>query len=59
MSTNFLCSSHAMGFAGFPRTSFPGFSDLMDFSCLFPYYGKLMRKPMHFPYDEVYHRMGI
>ena len=25
----------------------------------FPYNGKLMRKSMHFPYDEVYHRMEI
>ena len=29
------------------------------FCCLFPCCGKLMRKTMHFPYDEVYHRMGI
>ena len=26
---------------------------------LFPCYRKLMRKHMHFPYDEVYRRMGI
>ena len=25
----------------------------------FPWYRKSMRKHMHFPYDEVYHRMGI
>ena len=29
------------------------------FCCIFPYYGKLIGKPMHFPYDEIYHRMGI
>ena len=29
------------------------------FCCIFLYYGKLMGKPMHFPYDEVYSRMGI
>ena len=29
------------------------------FCCIFPFYGKLMGKPMHFPYDKVYHGMGI
>ena len=29
------------------------------FCCIFPYYGKLMEKPMRFPYDDVYHRMRI
>ena len=29
------------------------------FCCIFPYCGKFMGKPMHFPYAEVYHRMGI
>ena len=38
---------------------FPRFSPYDGFCCLFLYYGKLMGKPMHFPYDEVYHRMGI
>ena len=38
---------------------FPRFSPYDGFCCIFPYYGKLMGKPMHFPYDEVYHRMGI
>ena len=38
---------------------FPRFSPYNRFCCIFPYYGKLMGKPMHFPYDEVYHRMGI
>ena len=38
---------------------FPRSSSYNGFCCIFPYYGKLMRKPMHFPYDEVYHRMGI
>ena len=38
---------------------FARFSPYNEFCCIFLYYGKLMRKPMHFPYDEVYHRMGI
>ena len=38
---------------------FPRFSPYNGFCCILPYYGKLMGKPMHFPYDEVYHRMGI
>ena len=38
---------------------FPRSSPYDEFCCLFPYYGKLMGKPMYFPYDEVYHRMGI
>ena len=38
---------------------FPRFSPHDGFCCIFPYYGKLMGKPMHFPYDKVYHRMGI
>ena len=38
---------------------FPRFSPYDGFCCIFPYYGKLMEKPMHFPYDEVYQRMGI
>ena len=38
---------------------FPRFSPYDGFCCIFLYYGKLMGKPMHFPYDEVYHRMGI
>ena len=29
------------------------------FCCTFLCYGKLMTKHMHFPYDEVYHRMRI
>ena len=37
----------------------PRFSPYGEFCCIFLYYGKLMRKPMHFPYDEVYRRMGI
>ena len=35
------------------------FSPYDGFYCIFPYYGKLMGKPMHFPYDKVYHRIGI
>ena len=27
--------------------------------CILPYCGKFMGKPMHSPYDEVYHKMGI
>ena len=27
--------------------------------CIFPCCGKFMGKPMHFPYAEVYHTMGI
>ena len=38
---------------------FPRSSSHNGFCCILPYYGKLMGKPMHFPYDEVYHRMGI
>ena len=38
---------------------FPRFTPCEDFCCIFPYYEKLMGKPMHFPYAEVYHRMGI
>ena len=38
---------------------FPRLFPFDGFYCIFPYYGKLMRKHMHFPYDEVYHRMGI
>ena len=38
---------------------FPRFTPYDGFCCIFLFYGKLMRKPMHFPYDEVYHRMGI
>ena len=38
---------------------FPRFSPYNGFCYIFPYYGKLMGKPMRFPYDEVYHKMGI
>ena len=38
---------------------FPWLSPYHEFCCIFPYCGKFMRKPMHFPYAEVYHRMGI
>ena len=37
----------------------PRFSPCNGFCCIFPCYGKLMRKPMHFPYGEAYRRMGI
>ena len=38
---------------------FPRFSPYDGFCCIFVYYGKLIGKPMHFPFFEVYHRMGI
>ena len=38
---------------------FPRLSPYHEFCCIFPYCGKFMGKPMHFPYAEVYHRMGI
>ena len=38
---------------------FPRFSPYDEFCCIFPYYEKLMGKPIHFPYAEVYHRMGV
>ena len=38
---------------------FPRFSPYDEFCCIFLYYVKLIGKPMHFPYDEVYHRMKI
>ena len=38
---------------------FPRFTPCDEFCWIFLYYGKLMGKPMHFPYDEVYHRVGI
>ena len=43
----------------FPGTNFQDFPPFECFGCLFPCYGKLMRKHMHFPCDEVYHKMGI
>ena len=39
--------------------NFPDFSLYHGFCCIFPYCGKFMGKPMHFPYAKVYHRMGI
>ena len=38
---------------------FPRFTPYDGFCCIFPYYEKLMGKPMHFPNDEVYHKMEI
>ena len=38
---------------------FPRFSPYDGFCCIFTYCGKLMGKLMHFPYNEVYHGMGI
>ena len=40
-------------------TNFPGSPHKMGFVAIFLYYGKFMRKPMHFPYGEAYHRMEI
>ena len=38
---------------------FPSSPHAMGFCYIFPYYEKLMGKPVHFPYNKVYHRMGI
>ena len=38
---------------------FPRLSLYHEFCCIVLYCGKFMGKPMHFPYAEVYHRMGI
>ena len=38
---------------------FPRLSPYCRFCCIFLYCGKFLGKPMHFPYAEVYHRMGI
>ena len=38
---------------------FPGFPPYHGFWCIFLCCGKFMGKPIHFPYAEVYHRMGI
>ena len=38
---------------------FPRFSPYSGLCCIFPCYGKLMGKPMHFPYTELYQRIGI
>ena len=41
------------------KYQFPRFIPYERFCCIFSYYQKLMGKPMHFPHNEVYHRMGI
>ena len=38
---------------------FPASSPYDGFCCIFLYYGKQIEKSMHFPFDEVHHRMGI
>ena len=38
---------------------FPRLTQIDGLCCIFQCYGKLMGKPKHFPYDEVYYRMGI
>ena len=38
---------------------FPRSSPHDGFCWIFSYYGKLSGKPMYFPCNEVYHRMGI
>ena len=38
---------------------FPRLSPYHGFCCIFPYCGKFMGKPKHFPYAEVYHRIWI
>ena len=40
------------------KYQFPRFIPYERFCCIFSYYQKLMGKPMHFPHNEVYHRMG-
>ena len=42
----------------FPGTNFPGFTHSMDLAA-FSHDSKMMRKHIHFPCDEIYHRMGI
>ena len=32
---------------------FPRLSPCLGFCCIFPYCGKFMGKPMHFPYDNI------
>ena len=39
-------------------TNFP-VHPYVGFCYIFPYYEKLTGKPIHFPYDEVYHRIVI
>ena len=38
---------------------FPRLSPYHGFCCIFSHCWKFMGKTMHYPYDEVYHRMGI
>ena len=38
---------------------FPKLCPFDGFCWIFPYYWKLIRKPIHFPCNEEYHRMGI
>ena len=38
---------------------FPRLSPCLGFCCMFPCYGKFMAELIHFPYAEVYHRVGI
>ena len=45
-----LCEKH--------ENQFHWHSQYHGFCCIFPYCGKFIGKPMHFPYAEVYHRMG-
>ena len=41
------------------ENKFSTLSPLDELCCLFPCYRKLLRKPIHFPCDKVYHWMGI
>ena len=59
VSTNFPGCPHTVDFVGYFGNQFPKLSPFDGFGCLFPCYGKLMRKHMHFPCNEVYHKMGI
>ena len=59
MSTNYPGSLHTMGFVEYYREPISQAFPIRWFGCLFPCYGKLMRKHMHFPCDAVYHKMRI
>ena len=52
-------SPHTMGFVGYLREPISQTFPIRWVWLSFPCYGKLMRKHMHFPCDEVYHEMGI
>ena len=57
MSINFPGSPLTMGFVGYSGNQFPKLFPFDGFGCLFPCYGKLIRKHMHFPCNEAYYKM--